>query len=78
MQFGLKVHEILELLDLKNPNLDLIEDNFIKEKINRFLNNDILKNIKDSNIYKEYIEALTNKETNIYLYSIIGENLQKL
>jgi len=128
MQFGLKVHEILELLDLKNPNLDLIEDNFIKEKINKFLNNDILKNIKDSNIYKEYefiytkdfteyhgiidlmieydnhidiidyklnnitdenylnqlngykeyIESLTNKETNIYLYSIIGENLQKL
>jgi hypothetical protein len=128
LQLGLKVHEILELLDLKNPNLDLIDDEFIKEKVSKFLTNDILKdidksriykehefiytkenieyhgiidlmieyddhidiidyklnNIKDENYlnqlngYKEYISDLTKKETNIYLYSIIGETLEKL
>jgi ATP-dependent helicase/nuclease subunit A len=128
LQLGLKVHEILELLDLKNPNLELIDDEFIKEKVSKFLTNDILKNIDKSRIYKEhefiytkenieyhgiidlmieyddhidiidyklnnikdenylnqlngykeYISDLTKKETNIYLYSIIGETLEKL
>ena len=128
MQYGLKVHETFELIDFKNPNLDLIDDEFIKDKVNKFLHNDILKNIDKANIYKEYefiytkdlteyhgiidlmieydnhidiidyklnnitdenylnqlngykeyIEELTKKEVNIYLYSIIGESLQKL
>ena len=43
-----------------------------------------LNNIKDENYlkqlngYKTYIETLTNKEINIYLYSIISGNLEKL
>ena len=128
MQLGLNVHEILELIDFKNPNLELIEDDFIKEKVSKFLNNDLLKdlnnttiykehefiyeldnieyhgiidlmieydnkidiidyklnNIKDENYlnqlngYKEYISSISNKDVNIYLYSIIGETLEKL
>ena len=128
LQFGLKIHEILELLDFNNPNLDLIEDNFIKDKITKFLNNKILNNIKESTIYKEheflyeqdnieyhgiidlileyndhidiidyklnnikddnylnqlngyksYIENISNKKVNIYLYSIINEELEEL
>ena len=35
------------------PNLENI-DTFYKEKINNFLNQNILKNIKEANIYKEY------------------------
>ena len=64
MQLGLNVHEILELLDFKNPNLDLIEDEFLKEKISEFLNNDILKDLNNSIIYKEheFIYELDNTE----------------
>ena len=128
MKFGLLVHETLEFIDFKNPNLDLIENEFIKNKISKFLSNPILKNIKDSTIYKEYefiyeesnteyhgiidlmieyndyidiidyklnnikdenylkqlngyknyISKISNKEVNIYLYSIISETLEKL
>ena len=128
MQLGLNVHEILELLDFRNANLDLIDDEFIKEKVSKFLNNDILKNLDNTKIYKEhefiyevdnieyhgiidlmlehddyidiidyklnniqdenylnqlngykeYISNLTNKPVNIYLYSIISENLEQL
>ena len=53
MEFGTKMHYILELIDFKNPNLNNVE-NFYKEKINNFLKQDILKNIKETNIYKEY------------------------
>ena len=43
-----------------------------------------LNNVKDENYllqlngYKNYINTISNKEVNIYLYSIIGETLEKL
>ena len=51
--FNTKMHYILELIDFKNPNLFNIDD-FYKEKINNFLKQDLLKNINNANIYKEY------------------------
>ena len=128
MQFGLKAHEILEFLDLKNPNYDLIDNEFLKEKIQEFLKNPLLSHIKDAKIYKEhefiyqenleeyhgiidlmleydtnidiidyklnnvedenylkqlngykeYINKISNKNVNIYLYSIISGELKKL
>ena len=128
MNYGTKIHEYLELIDYKNPNLSLIEDNFIKTKIEKFLNNSLLKNIKDSNIYheyeffyekdntnyhgiidlmleydshidiidfklknvvddnyknqlngyKNYIESITNKKVNTYLYSILNEDIKEI
>ncbi|MGN1338219.1 MAG: UvrD-helicase domain-containing protein [Candidatus Coprovivens sp.] len=128
MNFGLDMHEALELIDFKNPNYDIIENNFIKDKVKRFLSNDIIKKINESNIYKEYefiyekenkeyhgiidlmmeyedhidiidyklnnikdenylkqlngykeyINSISDKPVNIYLYSIISETLEKL
>ena len=43
-----------------------------------------LKNIEDENYikqlngYKEYIKSITNKDVNIYLYSIMDENVSKI
>ena len=128
MEYGTKIHEILEYLDFNNPDLSVIEDNFIKDKISKLINNPFFNNIKNANIYKEYeftylvdntlshgvidlmleysdhidivdyklknivddaylkqlegyqkyISGLTNKPINIYLYSIIDEELRKL
>jgi ATP-dependent helicase/nuclease subunit A len=128
MKFGLKVHETLEYLDFKNPQLDLIEDTFIRNKVEKFLSNPLLSNLKNANIfkeyefiynndnkeyhgiidlmieyedkidiidyklsnikdenylkqlngYKDYISTISNKEINIYLYSVIGETIEKL
>jgi ATP-dependent exoDNAse (exonuclease V) beta subunit len=128
MKFGLKVHETLEYLDFKKPQYDLIEDSFIRDKVEKFLSNPLLSNIANSNIYKEYefiytdefaeyhgiidlmieyedkidiidyklnnikdenylkqlngykdyISKITNKEINIYLYSVIGVTIEKL
>ena len=128
MNYGTRIHEYLELIDYKNPNLSLIKDTFIKDKIEKFLNNDLLKNIKDSNIYheyefyyekdninyhgiidlmleydehidiidfklksitddnyksqlygyKNYIENITNKKVNTYLYSILNEKIESI
>ena len=127
MEFGLKVHECLELLDFNNPNYNNIEP-FIKNKIELMLKQDIfkylskakiykeyefidednnsishgiidlmlvyddhidiidykLKNIDDEayikqlNGYKKYIENKLNKDTNIYLYSIMDNKIEKI
>ena len=54
MEFGTKVHEVFELIDFKNYDESLIEDKFIRNKVTKFLNNELLLNIKDANIYHEY------------------------
>ena len=64
MKFGDYMHYLLELIDFKNPDYKNI-DNFYKEKINNFLNQDLLKNIKDANIYKEY-EFISEKNNETY------------
>ena len=53
MEFGSKIHYYLETLDLKNPSLIDITSPF-KEKIEAFLNCDLIKNIKEAKIYQEY------------------------
>ncbi len=128
MKYGTRIHEYLELIDYKNPDLSLIDDNFIKDKIEKFLNNDLLKNVNDYNIYheyeffyekdninyhgiidlileyndhidiidfklksitddnyksqlygyKNYIENITNKKVNTYLYSVLNEKIESI
>ena len=65
MKFGTKVHEIFELLDFRNIDLSLVGNKFIRNKVEKFLSNDLLKNISNANIYKEY-EFIYNKDNNEY------------
>lgn len=121
LELGLKMHEIFENIDFKNPDYSNL-NNFEKEKVISFIKTDILKDALDifkeyefiyendkeyhgiidlliikknyniivdyklKNItdeayinqlkgYQKYIENLTNKETKIYLYSILDEKL---
>ena len=67
MQLGTKMHYILETIDFNNPQINT--DDFLKEKIVKFLNNDIFKNIKDAKIYKEY--EFMYEEENIIHHGII-------
>jgi len=55
MQFGTRIHEILETIDFKNPELDKFNiTEFEKKSINSFLNQPLLKNIKQAKVLKEY------------------------
>ena len=62
-ELGLEFHECLEYLNFKNPNFELIKNEFLKMKIKKFLNNEIIKDIGDATIYKEtefkYIDGKT-------------------
>ena len=63
MEYGTKVHSIFEMLDFNNPNLDSIDDS-IKDKVNNFLKSDLLKNISEGKVYKEY-EFIYEKDNTI-------------
>ena len=128
MNIGTKIHSMLEYIDFNNYDESLIKDKYIRNKINSLMNNDILKNISECKIYKEYsfkyikddiiyngvidlmiehdnyidiidyklkditddkyidqlngykeyISSISNKDINVYLYSIIDERLVKL
>lgn len=65
MKFGLLMHESLEYIDFKNPNYDLIDNKFIKNKIKKFLAQPLLSNLENATIYKEY-EFIYNIEFNEY------------
>ena len=64
MIFGTKMHEILELIDFKNPDYESLDiDDYYKDKIKGFISQiDIDKVV---NIYKEY-EFLYEEDQNIY------------
>ena len=51
MNYGLRIHEILEYVDFNN--IDNYDDKEY-ELVKKFLNQDIMKNIKDAKIYHEY------------------------
>ncbi len=52
LNFGLEVHEILENIDFKEKYIN--DNKLINEKVNKFLNSDLLKNIDKAKVYKEY------------------------
>ena len=55
LNIGLYFHYLLEIIDLKKPNLDNYNiDKFYKDKIQNFLSIPILNNIDNCNIFKEY------------------------
>ncbi len=65
MEFGTLMHETLEYADFKNFDKDKIPNKFIGGKIEKFLKNPLLENIKNANIYKEY-EFVYEDEENTY------------
>ena len=70
MDFGTKVHEVLEQMDFNNPKEVLkILPIDIQSKINNFLNSTLIKENLSSKMYKEY--EFTYKENNNYSHGII-------
>ncbi|MDY0138187.1 MAG: UvrD-helicase domain-containing protein [Candidatus Izemoplasmatales bacterium] len=59
INLGLKIHGLLENLDLKNVNLrniisDMNIEDYLKNILLNFINLEVLKNIQNANIYQEY------------------------
>ncbi len=53
MELGTYLHELFENVDLKNPDYNDLNENDINY-VKKLLSNDIMKNINNAKIYKEY------------------------
>ncbi len=87
MEFGTKMHEVLEYFDMKHPNFDGM-DPFIKEKLRMFIENPILQDLEHANIYQEYefyeegsthgvIDLLLEWEDHIFIIDYKLKNLKE-
>jgi len=74
MELGLKMHEALEYADFKNFSSDSIDDSFIKNNINKFLQNPLFSNIEDAKIYKEF--EFVYEDTDTVYHGIIDLMLE--
>ncbi len=73
MSLGIHLHYLLENLDFKNPNLTSLNE-FEKSIISNLLNHEIMNNIKEAKIFKEY-EFIYEKD-NVIKTGIIDLLLQ--
>lgn len=64
LELGTKLHFILEITDFLNPDFSIIEDSEERELVKSFLNSDLLKDVKDGEVYKEY--EFIDKEKGIH------------
>ncbi len=62
LEFGTKVHEVLEFIDFKNPNYMGIEESVVRQ-IDKFLNLDIIKQNKNAKFYHEYEFVIEDNKT---------------
>lgn len=70
LNYGTKVHKVLEQIDFKNPNLELFDLNKrMEEKVKSFLNSEIIKDNINGVFYKEY--EFTYLEDNTHSHGII-------
>ena len=51
---GIDLHEILEVIDFKNPDYSFISNNFYKSRVYKFINSPLLKDVNNAKIFKEY------------------------
>ena len=63
MKFGTDMHYYLEVLDFNNPDLSIIPSEYTNN-IKSFLNSNIIKDISQAKIYKEY-EFVYNYDNNL-------------
>ena len=71
LDFGIKIHSILENTDLKNPNISNIKDEYIKNKLTNFISLPLFKNVK--NIYQEYEFYYENETINHGIIDLLLE-----
>ena len=70
LDFGNKLHQALEDIDFINPDYSLISSTYIKNKVKGFLSSDLIKNVNQAKVFKEYefIDEVNHTEGIIDLF----------
>ena len=54
IDFGTKIHFIMEMMNLKHPDYSLIEDSFYQNIVKRFLQSPLMERVSQGEVYQEY------------------------
>ena len=73
---GILYHKILELLDFKKKDYSFIKDNNIRKLIENIMNLDILKDVNEAKIYKEYQYLIDGQEGIIDLLLVYNDKIK--
>ena len=76
MEFGTKVHQVLEQLDFKHPNLEGLSEK-VQEKIKVFLKSPLVTENINGSFYPEY-EFIDRKENTHGIMDLVIENENKM
>lgn len=76
MKFGTKVHQVLEQLDFKQPNMEGLS-NKVKTKIESFINSPLVQKNLNGIFYKEY-EFIDRKENTHGIMDLVIEKEDKM
>lgn len=79
IKLGLKIHEYLECIDFLNPNYQVIENAFLRKKVQNFIESDLIQKNKNNKIQKEY-EFIYEKEQKEYhgIIDLLIETKEKI
>ena len=53
MEYGTKLHYIMEVIDLKNPDYSIVDEKF-KTKVKKFIESDLMKDVSSAKVIKEF------------------------
>ena len=54
MEFGTKLHELMEVIDFNTKDISFVKEKKMIDIINKFFDCELLHNVKNGKIYKEY------------------------
>ena len=77
LEFGNKIHFVMEVIDFTNPNYDLIPSKFEKNIVKRFLDSKLMEKVKNGKVYKEFefYDEKTNTSGIIDLMIVYEEHI---
>ncbi|MFA6829273.1 MAG: UvrD-helicase domain-containing protein [Bacilli bacterium] len=64
MEFGTRIHFMMEITDFTNPDYELLPSEYFRNIVRRFLASDLMKDVSKGSIYKEYEFIDETKNTN--------------
>ena len=64
MEFGTKLHELMEVIDFNTKDISFVKEKKMIDIINKFFDCELLHNVKNGKIYKEYAFYDNENEVN--------------
>ena len=66
INMGIYVHQVLQYIDFKNPDYEKIDSEFVRDVVRNFLQSDLLKDVENVQIFREYEFKFSQDDINYH------------